>query len=120
MMNTPYRMRIEQIDDTLKIEKTFIVEWGNNRQELENLPLDGTALKSTIWNAPRVTTASWTEKKDSLLVKSTITFSRGDAKFKIQSKTTWTLKQRGNLLSVQLTADTFQGKRNTTMIYTRY
>lgn len=115
--NSPYKMEISQDNNELNTTKNFIVEWGDDRISEEKLLLDGTAMESTFWNAPRITTANWSENKDTIVVVSTTKFSRDERTFEMKSTEKWSLKKRGTELSIEQTSTSFRGERTVTMIY---
>jgi mannan endo-1,4-beta-mannosidase len=116
---THYKMNITQKDNALHIERSIIVEWGNDRITEDTLALDGSARKSTFWNAPRLTTANWSEDGDTLIVESKITFTRGERTFEMVTTESWYLQEGGKVLAVKQSSTSFRGRRGITMIYKR-
>jgi mannan endo-1,4-beta-mannosidase len=117
--NVPYKMTIAQEDNDLIVEKSFIVEWGDDRVTIDSLTMDGKEFKSVFWNSPRITTVNWTEVRDTLLIESKVTFNMGDRTSEMVSTEAWTLQQRGNILSIIQQSRSFRGDRKITMIFNK-
>ncbi|MBN2412423.1 hypothetical protein JXQ31_12100 [candidate division KSB1 bacterium] len=115
--NIPYKMDITQKDNDLSIQRSFIVEWGDDRITEEKLTLDGAELKSEFFNAPRITTANWSPDCDTLHINSKVTFTRGDRNFEMVADEAWSLQKRGKILSIKQSSTSFQGKREITQIF---
>ncbi|MFC1569269.1 glycosyl hydrolase [bacterium] len=114
----PYKMGITQTENELAIQKTFIVEWGDDRVTEENLTLDGTEMKSEMWNSPRIMTAKWTENGDSLIIESKITFNWGGQASEMILNETWTL-QEDDVISITQFSSSRRGDREIIMIYNK-
>jgi hypothetical protein len=117
--NIPYRLKITQKGNDLTIQRTFIVEWGDDRVAEENLTLDGKESKSEFWNSPRITTANWSEDGDTLIIASKVTFTRGDRTSEMVTNEVWSLRQRGKILSIDHVSTSRRGKRKITMIFNK-
>lgn len=115
--NLPYKLGITQKGNDLAIQKTFIVEWGDDRVIEEKLTLDGKEIRTEFRNSPRITTASWSEDGDKLIIASKVTFTRGDRTFEMATNEVWSLQQRGKILSIEQTSTSFRGERKMTMIF---
>jgi mannan endo-1,4-beta-mannosidase len=113
----PYKMAISQKGNDLSIQRSFIVEWGDDRVTDEKLTLDGREATSEFMNSPRVMTAKWSDKGDALLIDSKVTFNRGGQTFEMKSNEIWTLTGQGTVLSIAQTSNSFRGERKITMIY---
>ncbi|NQT24250.1 hypothetical protein HQ585_02735 [candidate division KSB1 bacterium] len=117
--NLPYKMKIAQSGDDLTIEKSFIVEWGDDRVTEEKFTLDGTGVESTFWNSPQITTATWSENGDLLTIEAKVTFTRGENTSEMVTTELWGMKEKGNTLSIEQSSKSFRGDRQITMIYKR-
>jgi hypothetical protein len=113
----PYKLEINQNGNDLNIKSTFIKEFEDNRIEEENLTLDGKECKLEFQNSPRIKTANWSEKSDSLIIVSKTTMHRGGQPMEIVSTETWTLQENGKTLSIHQYSKTFWGERTTTLIF---
>jgi hypothetical protein len=115
----PYKLEINQNGNDLNIKSTFIREFQDNRIEEEALTLDGRECQSEVENAPRIKTASWSEKGDSLIIVSKTGIHRGGQPMEIVSTETWTLLENGKTLSIQQHSKSFWGERNTAMVFNK-
>jgi mannan endo-1,4-beta-mannosidase len=113
----PYKLAIRHTENKMKIKRTFFVEYGDDRISEEILPLDGREVKSEFWNSPRITKANLLTSGDTLVIKSTVTFTRGDQTFEMVSEEVWNLLEQGSILSIQQSSTTFRGEREITMIF---
>jgi hypothetical protein len=110
-------MGITQKENTLTVRRHFIVEWGDDRIAEEAMTLDGQEIKSEFFNSPRVMTVTWSAGGDALIVASKVTFNRGGQASTMMTKETWSLRERGKILSIQQSSNSFRGERNITMIF---
>jgi hypothetical protein len=117
--NLPYKMAIRHTDNKLEIQRTFIVEYADDRMTDEILSLDGSEVKSEFWNSPRVTTAQLTPGGDSVEINSTVTFTRGDRTFEMVTIEIWNLIEQTNILAIKQKSVSFRGEREIIMIYER-
>lgn len=115
--NQPDKMEITLHGNDLKIKRTFIVEYADDRVAEEDMTLDGKELKSTLFNSPRVTTVKWSEKGDMLNFKSTVTFNRGGQPTDMITTEDWSLLDNGKVLSIHQLSDSFRGKRDITLVF---
>ncbi|MBN1466815.1 hypothetical protein JXA02_13760 [candidate division KSB1 bacterium] len=115
--NAAYKLEIAQDEKVLITRRYFIVEWGDDRVTVDTLKLDGTESIAELFNAPRVTTATWSEKGDMLVIESKTTFTRGGRPIEMSATEKWRLQKRGLILSIEETATTFRGERTVTMVY---
>ena len=117
--NQPYKLKLRQQENDLDIERSFIVEWGDDRITTEILTLDGKESESEFWNSPRITTANWSEKGDTLFIKSKVIFSRGGRTTEMMTSEAWSLSQQNSVLSITQTTTSFRGDRKITLIFDR-
>jgi len=115
----PYQLTVTQTDSELIIQKTFIMEWEDNRIVKERLILDGKEHGSEIWNSPGIIKASRSEKGKSINIESMVTFSRGNRTFEMILNEIWRLKDEGDILSIEQYSKSFRGERTITMIFNR-
>ncbi len=115
--NTPYKLDIAHAQDELISTQYNIVEWGDDRLVVDTLKLDGSEMTSEFWNSPRITTAAWENKGETLTLTSKITFTRGGQTREMTSTEKWSLQKRGTVLSIEQKSTTFRGERVTTAIY---
>jgi mannan endo-1,4-beta-mannosidase len=120
-VNPPYKLQIEQGENTLKIKSSSIVEWADDEVTELELSLDGEDVKSTIFqNAPRIQNAAWNPAKDTLIIDSSIKFEFGERPMEIKSKEVWNLSARGKKLVIKQTSNGFMGRGGGTSIMVYY
>ncbi len=115
--NTPYKMEVNHTHEKLISTRFSIVEWGDDRVIADTLKLDGSEMKSTFWNSPRITNATWSDNGDTLIVASTTIFTRGGQTTEINSTEKWSLRKRGTELVIEQKSMTFRGESVSTVIY---
>ncbi|MEJ2544986.1 MAG: glycosyl hydrolase [Calditrichaceae bacterium] len=72
----PSKLRINQNENRMIVEKTFVVEYEDDRVRIDTLTLDGMENESIaeFWKVPQIMTADWSENKDTLMVDTKIAF----------------------------------------------
>jgi len=115
----PVKMKVSQIGNVLIVEKTILLEYLDPEIRIDTLHLDGTEMKSELWNSPMVITAKFTENGDSIQVNSIVTFKWGDRVSETITNESWSLKDIGGILSIEKFSSSMWGERNITMIYDR-
>ncbi len=110
--NLPYKLEIEQNKNELIIKRTHIVEFADNTITEEIFPLDGSEIHSEFWNSPKVTTVNLSEKKDTLYIDSKVTFTWDNRTSEMITWEIWTVKEEGQVLSIQQVSSSFWGERN--------
>ncbi|MGW8316743.1 MAG: glycoside hydrolase family 26 protein [Bacteroidales bacterium] len=106
---TPYRMEIIHEDDLLQVKSYDIVEWGDDRITHREILLDGTAMESTFFNSPRVSTARYDAENNSIEITTTTLFTRGEQQFEWNSREQWILESGGEILKIVNTSPGFRG-----------
>ncbi|MBN2011233.1 hypothetical protein JW960_17955 [candidate division KSB1 bacterium] len=115
----PYKLSIQQQANEIIVQKTFIVEWGDDRVNTDTLALDGNPIISEMWNSPMVTMAHMSATYDTLKIESKITFQQGGQTSEMVTREYWSLIDGGAQLSVHQLSDSFWGKRDITMVFDR-
>jgi mannan endo-1,4-beta-mannosidase len=115
--NLPYILKISQQDNKLTMQKTYIVEYADNRITNEELTLDGKECQSEMWNSPRIMTARWSAKNDTLFIDSKVILARGGRSSEMKVNETWSLQDRGTILAIRQFSTSFWGQRDITMIF---
>ena len=113
----PAKLKITQFEINFNLQKTFTEEYTDDRVTVDNLTLDGKEFKSEMRNAPMITKANWSDKMDTLFIESIITFNRGGQTSIMTTNEKWSLQERGNVLSIIQSSDSFFGKRKITMVF---
>lgn len=113
-----YRMKIRQDGEILFLKKYNIVEWGDDRISDEEINLEGEEMMTKFWNSPRISVCSWDEISGSLMISSTITFSRNGNSREMKSSEEWSLSKDGALLSIHQLSTGFRGNKvDVTLVY---
>ena len=115
----PYKLNIKQQENTLILEKVFIVEWDDDRVRTDTLSLDGEEHKTLAdyWNAPQIMTANWSENEDTLMIETKITFNRGGQSSESITKESWQLHDKEDILINKYYSKSRWGERNITMVF---
>jgi len=116
--NVDWEMEIDQDDDVLFVKRLTVVEWGEDRVTTEEILLDGTPVKSEVFNAPRISTANWDEDTQSIKIHSTVKFNWSGRSMEMKSIEEWSLREEDDLLQIVRTSTGFRGDENrTTLVY---
>ena len=78
--------------------------------------LDGTPVKSEVYNAPCISTAHWDKETQSILISSDVTFTWGGRSVEMKSSEVWKLLEDGNLLQIERTSTGFRGVENRVLL----
>ncbi len=114
----PYRMKVIQDGEILRVKKYNIVEWGDDRVAHEEINLEGEEMRSVFFNSPRVSVTSWDQEEGSMRIDSRVTFSRGSNSMERKSSEEWSLTGEGSVLSVHQQSTGFRGEPiDVTLIY---
>ena len=113
--NQPSELEIRQDGDSIDIKRTMISEYSDRTILEQLLTLDGTEqeFKAPFGNAPMKVSARLSEKRDTLLVDSKMSFGSRD--FVTSEK--WALQDYGRTLAITQTSNSFRGKRIITLIF---
>lgn len=114
----PIKMSVIQSANDLTVVKTFTTPDQGDMVMEEKLTLDGHECKSEMWNSPRVTKATWSEKGDVLKIVSAITFDNNGQTSVMDLNEEWSLTEEG-LLSIKHYSGSEWGERNITMVYAK-
>jgi len=116
--NLPYQLDIYFNKDGINIIKTMITEYSNNRIMKESYTLDGQQVSSTFWNSPRITSAGWSEKGDTLLIKFRTTLTRGEQVSEMISNESWSLIDGGKSIRLkQYSKSPWWGERKMVIVF---
>ncbi len=116
--NVDWVLDIDQDDEVLFVKRLALVEWGEDRIANEEIVLDGTEVKSEVFNAPRISTANWDEETQSINIRYTVKFTWGGRSMEMTSSEAWSLQQGGDLLQIERTSTSFRGGENSvTLVY---
>ena len=115
----PYRLAISQNDSAITVQRTYIVEFANDRITTDTLALDGKEHLSEMFNAPLVTRGHKPATNDSLIVRSVVSFDRGGQNTEMTVDEFWTLRYHGTVLSIRQLLNSPMGKRAITMVFNK-
>lgn len=115
----PRQISITQKENELDIKRTLVSEYADNTMNEEKLVVDGKerSYKPEFGNSPRIVTASWSEKGDSLHIDTKISFTNGSRHFDWTTNEIWTLDEAGKILSITQSFSSFRGKTTLTAIF---
>ena len=113
----PYKLSITQKENDLAIQKTFILEYTDDLITSENMTLDDKECTSELWNSPMITKATWSQKNDTLFIESKVILKRNGKDLEIVTNESWSLNDKGKILSLKQYSRSFWGERKIIMIY---
>jgi mannan endo-1,4-beta-mannosidase len=114
--NVPGVIDIDQDDELLHVKKLMVSEWNEDEIRNEEVNLDGTEIRSEVFNSPRVSKAGWDEESKSIQINSLVKFSRGGQDREMKSKEAWSLEDGGKILKMKQTSSNFNGGENTVVL----
>ena len=115
--NLPHKLKIDQKENEIAVQKSFVEEWTDDRVTEEKLMLNGEESKSQYFGAPRITTARMSLNRDTLIIKSNVTFNRGGQTSKMTTTEDWDLQNHGKTLSIIQSSSSPQGERKIMLVY---
>jgi mannan endo-1,4-beta-mannosidase len=115
----PSELSVTQNDNDMDIKRTMVSEYSDNTITDEQLTLDGKekTFKAPFGNTPGIISAHLSPNGDTLLIDSKIKFNYSGRTNEWTTNESWTLENEGQVLSVQQTFNSFQGKRSVTAVY---
>ncbi len=113
----PYKLNVIQKGNDITIEKTRILEFADDEIIEEKLTLDGKEYESRFRNSPRITKVNWSKDGKKLESESKVVFNMGGKKSEMLTNEVWSLKEYGDVLSIEQSHTSFRGKRKITLIY---
>ncbi len=116
--NIDRELEIDQDDEVIYVQRLAVVEWGEDRFSSEEILLDGTPVKSIVFNAPRISKAKWDVESQLIIIQSTMKLTWGARSIEMKSNETWSLREEGSLLQIERTSTGFRGEENrVTLVY---
>lgn len=113
----PSIIKVTQKGNDITIEKTYQREYEDDFIIEEKLTLDGKECESEIWNSPRISTANWSEKGDTLTIATKISFERDGQTSEMVLNEAWILQEKDHGLSIKHFSSSSWGERKITMIF---
>jgi hypothetical protein len=110
-------MKIIQKENDLAIQKTFILEYTDDKITNDTLILDGKNSTSEFMNFPRITKTTWSQKNDTLFAESKVTLKRNGQDVESVTSEAWSLDDKGTILSLKQYSHSFWGERKIIMVY---
>ncbi|MFA9392942.1 MAG: glycosyl hydrolase [Prolixibacteraceae bacterium] len=109
--NAAYQLEILQLKDELMIERSSIVEWGEDQVSHDVYKASAEAIKTTNrWGGEQLSTVSWVN--GTLLVKTVSAFNREG-----QSSEIWIISTNGKELILKQKSDSQWGKQESELVY---
>lgn len=117
--NAAYKMVVDHDEDVLYVQRYEVVEWGDDRITSDEIWLDGSEMRSMVFNMPRISTAGWNEKSGSIVIHTTMKFNRGEQSREMKSSEEWKLEDNGEILKIMQTLPGFRdgNERTTLQVY---
>lgn len=97
----------------LHVKKQVDTEWGDEQTTNEDILLDGSEIKSELFNSPRISKASWDGDSKTVKINSVVKFNRGGQTTEMKSIEVWGLQEEGKVLKIVQTSTGFRGGENT-------
>lgn len=108
---------VTQTKDSLLSERTYQNENYETFPFTENLTLDGKEYDIVVYDIPRKTSVTVSEDKMQLVVTSQITFWGDNGEVTIPMVETWSLKEKGKVLSMDYASVSPDGEFKTVLNY---
>jgi mannan endo-1,4-beta-mannosidase len=115
----PYKMKIAQKDNNLAIQKTYILEYTDDTITNDTLTLDGKAGSSEFMSFPRITKTTWSQNNDTLFLESKVILKRNGQDVESVTSETWSLNDKGTILTLKQYSRSFWGERKITLVYNK-
>ena len=108
--NQPAELEITQDETTIDVKRSMISEYSDKTIMEQRLTLDGTEqeFKAPFGNAPMKVSARLSEKRDTILIDSKMSFGNRD--FVTSEK--WALQDNGKILAITQNFQFIQGQKN--------
>lgn len=115
----PGKLAVTQQDNSLAVERTMVSEYADNTTTQQTFTLDGKEqpYKAPFGNTPGTIAARWSEKGDTLMINSKVSFQNNGRAVEWTTNEAWVLQDNGNVLCIIQTSNTFRGKRQVTTVY---
>ena len=111
------KMVVEQKDDKLVVERFRINRDGEEVSTKYTYSLNGKRSKNEGNFGTTISVAKWSKDGKKLIIESSISFSRGNMEFTMESTAKWSLDK--DILTIKSTRTTPRGERNSTAVYNR-
>jgi mannan endo-1,4-beta-mannosidase len=115
----PSKLKISQSEKELIVQRTFILEYADDRITADTLFLDGRESKSEMWNSPRNMQTKCSARGDTLIIDSKVAFKRGGQTVEMSVNEFWTTENEGTVLSIKQYSNSPRGERKITMVFNK-
>ena len=111
------RMVVEQTGNKLVVSSYRLNREGEEVVSTSTYTLDGKECENSSEFRTQVSVAKWAKDGKSLIINSTVTMSRGDREFTMESSATWSLQ--GENLVIESIRSTPRGEMESKAVYDR-
>jgi hypothetical protein len=115
--NIPFKLDIVMDRNELKIQRTNILEYADNKISEEVLKTDGSENVSEFWNLPKITIAQVSKDGDTLWINSKVTIAWDEKTIEMLTKEVWTLDEQGKELHISQYSKSLWGEQTITMVF---
>jgi hypothetical protein len=113
------KLTITQDEKQVTIERFISSQFRGDFTSTENVTLDGKETNNTTDFGDRKMTATWSDDKKVLTIKSVLEMNRNGQSFQMNSTEIWTLMEEGKVLKVDQTRMSPRGERKSVLYYNK-
>lgn len=113
------KIKIELINDSILMTRTYQNSNGEDYPFDENLSLDGKESKIIIYDMPRTSNAKKSATNGTILIESKTTFNNNNVEDNMIAKETWKVDNEGNMLAIEFTNKTKGGETSGVHYYNK-
>ena len=117
--DVPSKISVIQHENELEINKTFIVEYDDDRMVTQKLIFDGPDLITKSQNSTIKTTSKYLTGTDAVAIETKTDFLMNGKPIELVTTEKWNLTGRGKKLVIEQNSDTYGAKKNIKMVYDR-
>jgi len=117
--NLPHKLKIDQKDTEIYVQRYFIEEWRDDRVSEDKMTLTGKETKSDFYGSPRGIIAGLSANLDTLNTTTIVILNRGGQTTRMTTTEIWALQNHGNELSIAQSSISPQGSRKIMMVFDR-
>ena len=108
--NVPYKIKINQKGINFDIQKTYVLEYIEDKITNDKLTLDGKEIKTEVMRQQATMNANLPEKSDTLYLNSKTILNWSDKPFEMDICEKWTLSDNAKTLSIDSNVQHTSGK----------
>ncbi len=113
----PYKLNIVQKGNDFMLQKSYILEYAEDKVTTDNLKLDGSECKSEFMKSPMIIKAHWQNNSDTLIIESDTKLQDWNKPIDIFSNEQWILNNHGKVITIIVNSKAFKGEQNYTMVF---